>query len=454
MSGLLIAAPSSGSGKTTITLGLLRALRRRGVAVSPGKAGPDYIDPAFHTAACGIACINYDPWAMRPALLEAQAARARADGRLLVIEAMMGLFDAAMDGTGAPADLAAALGLPAVLVVDCGRMAHSVAALVSGYARFRPDVRLAGVILNKVGSPKHAAMLRGALAGIDMPVLGTIGRDPALALPERHLGLVQAGEHGGLDRFIDHAADAVEAGCDLDALVALGGEAGPVLPVRGHRPALDPLGARIAVARDVAFAFAYEHLLAGWHASGASLSFFSPLADEAPAPDCDAVYLPGGYPELHAGTLAAATTFRSGLQAAAVRQARIFGECGGYMTLGEGLIDAAGARHAMLGLLPLTTSFAERRRHLGYRRVRPLEKDGFFPPMMAHEFHYATIVTEGDAAPLFAVEDAAGTALGTAGLRRGSVAGSFMHLIDRACDGTCDGASGCDRARNRAVGPA
>lgn len=432
MSGILIAAPSSGSGKTTITLGLLRALSRRGVAVSPGKAGPDYIDPAFHTAASGTACVNYDPWAMRPALLDAQAFRARNDGRLLVIEAMMGLFDAAMDGTGAPADLAASLGLPVVLVVDCGRMAQSVAALVSGYARFRADVRLAGVILNKVGSPKHEAMLRGALASIDMPALGVIGRDPGLALPERHLGLVQAGEHGGLDLFIDHAADAVEAGCDLAALAALGAQARPARPPAEQVVALDPLGSRIAIARDVAFAFAYQHLLDGWHAAGAALSFFSPLADEAPADDADAVYLPGGYPELHAQTLSSAETFRAGMQAAAARKARIFGECGGYMTLGEGLVDASGERYPMLGLLPLTTSFAERRRHLGYRRIRPLDETGFFKPMMAHEFHYATIVSEGYAAPLFAVEDAAGTSLGTAGLRTGTVAGSFMHLIDRA----------------------
>ncbi|MCD7109945.1 cobyrinate a,c-diamide synthase [Rhizobium sp. DKSPLA3] len=434
MSGILIAAPSSGSGKTTITLGLLRALSRRGVAVSPGKAGPDYIDPAFHTAACGIACVNYDPWAMRPALLDAQASRARHDGRLLVIEAMMGLFDAAMDGTGAPADLAASLGLPVVLVVDCGRMAQSVAALVSGYARFRADIRLAGVILNKVGSAKHEAMLRGALADIAMPVLGIIGRDPGLALPERHLGLVQAGEHGGLDRFIDHAADSVESGCDLDALVALGRQARPVQPLAEPVVAMDPLGSQIAVARDVAFAFAYQHLLAGWHTAGASLTFFSPLADEAPAGDADAVYLPGGYPELHAGALSTAETFRAGMQAVARRKARIFGECGGYMTLGDGLVDASGTRYPMLGLLPLTTSFAERRRHLGYRRVRPLDETGFFKPMMAHEFHYATIISEGEAAPLFAVEDAAGTSLGTAGLRVGSVAGSFMHLIDRAPD--------------------
>jgi cobyrinic acid a,c-diamide synthase len=436
MSGLLIAAPSSGSGKTTITLGLLRALAKRGVAVSPGKAGPDYIDPAFHTAACGIACINYDPWAMRPALLRAQAAHARGgngeNGGLLVIEAMMGLFDASMDGTGSPADLAAELGLPVVLVVDCGRMAQSVAALVSGYAGFRPDVRLAGVILNKVGSQKHATMLRGALEAIGMPVLGMIGRDAALALPERHLGLVQAGEHGGLDAFIDHAARAVAAGCDLDALTALGDTAHPMSePATMATVAIPPLGARIAVARDLAFAFSYEHLLSGWRRAGAEISFFSPLADEAPAGDADAVYLPGGYPELHAGPLSAAATFRAGMHQAQARGARIFGECGGYMTLGEGLIDAEGGRHAMLGLLPLTTSFAERRRHLGYRRVRPLGPE-FSSPMMAHEFHYATIVSEDGAEPLFAVEDAARTPLGTAGLRVGSVSGSFMHLIDRA----------------------
>jgi cobyrinic acid a,c-diamide synthase len=430
MSGILIAAPASGSGKTTITLGLLRALRRLGVALSPGKAGPDYIDPAFHSAASGRPCINYDPWAMRPALLHAQAADARSGGRLLVIEAMMGLFDAAIDGTGAPADLAALLGLPVVLVVDCGRMAQSVAALVSGYAGFRRDVRLAGVILNKVGSAKHEAMLRGALGAISMPVLGVIGRDAALALPERHLGLVQAGEHGGLDSFIEHAADAVAAGCDLDALVGLGAAAS-LAATSTATPGLAPLGSHIAVARDVAFAFSYEHLLQGWRRAGARLSFFSPLEDEAPPPDADAVYLPGGYPELHAGRLSSAESFRAGMRAAADRGARIFGECGGYMTLGEGIIDASGTRHAMLGLLPLVTSFAERRRHLGYRRVRPIELDGFFPPMMAHEFHYATIVSEGRAEPLFAVEDAVGVSLGTAGLRVGSVSGSFMHLIDR-----------------------
>lgn len=430
MSGLLIAAPSSGSGKTTVTLGLMRALRDRGVDVSPGKAGPDYIDPAFHTAACGIPCLNYDPWAMRPAFLRANAAVAQTDGATLVIEAMMGLFDAAMDGTGAPADLAAMLGLPVVLVVDCSRMAQSVAAMVRGYASHRDDIRIAGVILNKVGSDRHEAMLRSALASIAMPVFGVMHADSALKLPERHLGLVQAGEHAALETFIRHAAEKVSLGCDLDVLIAAADTAS-LTRSGGTAAPLPPLGSRIAVARDVAFAFSYAHLLAGWQSAGAQLSFFSPLADEAPATDCDAVYLPGGYPELHAATLSAAENFRRGMIAARDRQAMIYGECGGYMTLGEGLVVADGTHYRMLGLLPLETSFAERKRHLGYRRLTPLGGSMFDGPLMAHEFHYASVMAEGDADRLFDTADAAGMRLGHTGLRRGVVAGSFMHVIDR-----------------------
>ncbi|MBK5570039.1 cobyrinate a,c-diamide synthase [Ensifer sp. SSB1] len=430
MSGLLIAAPSSGSGKTTVTLGLMRALKKRGVAIAPGKAGPDYIDPAFHAAATGEPCFNYDPWAMRPELLLANASHAAAGGRTLIVEAMMGLHDGAADGTGSPADLAATLNLAVILVVDCARMSHSVAALVRGYADHRDDISVVGVILNKVGSDRHEMMLRDALQRVDMPIFGVLRQDSALQLPERHLGLVQAGEHGALEGFIGTAAERVEANCDLDAI----GRAAEIFP---HRPETEiarfrPLGQRIAIARDIAFAFCYEHLMFDWQKRGAEISFFSPLADEAPDPAADAVYLPGGYPELHAGRLSAASRFRSGMHSAAERGARIFGECGGYMVLGEGLVAADGARYDMLGLLPLITSFAERRRHLGYRRVVPVDNAFFDGPMTAHEFHYATIVAEGAADRLFAVSDAAGEDLGRAGLRRSNVAGSFMHLIDIA----------------------
>ncbi len=428
MPGLLVASPMSGSGKTTFTLGLLRALKQRGTAVAPGKAGPDYIDPAFHSAASDTACLNYDPWAMRPELLLAQAATA--GERLLVVEAMMGLFDASADATGSAADLAALLQLPVVLVVNCARLSHSVAALVHGFCSFDPRIAVAGIILNNVGSDRHEAMLRDALATQDATVFGVLRRQDDLVLPERHLGLVQAEEHGSLERFIDQAARLVEHGCDLDALVTVGHSSDTVCQA-SPVDALSPPGQRVAVARDRAFAFSYEHLLRGWQSQGAQIDFFSPLADEGPPVDSDAVYLPGGYPELHAGRIAAAGSFRQSMARAARLGVPIYGECGGYMVLGEGLIDAAGNRHAMLGLLPLTTSFAEPRLHLGYRRLAA--RPGFFwnQPLSGHEFHYASVVAEGAGDRLFDVEDARGVALQSAGLRGGSVAGSFMHVIDQ-----------------------
>ncbi|MFC6444004.1 cobyrinate a,c-diamide synthase [Shinella zoogloeoides] len=429
MSGLLIAAPASGSGKTTVTLGLARALRDAGVRLVSGKAGPDYIDPAFHAAASGKPCLNYDPWAMRPELIRANAAMQAGEGDFLLVEAMMGLFDGAADGSGAPADLAVTLSLPVVLVVDCSRLSQSVAAMVKGYTDFRSDVHVAGVILNKVGSARHEAMLRGALEASGIEIFGVLRADPALGLPERHLGLVQAGEHDALASFIAHAAEVVSKNCALERLVAIA-QMRAAQPFAPAAACLPPLGQTIAVARDRAFAFSYEHLLSGWRGMGASLAFFSPLADEPPPADADAVYLPGGYPELHAATLANAGRFRQGMGEAARRRARIYGECGGYMVLGEGLVAADGTRHGMLGLLPLVTSFAERRRHLGYRRVAPLAGSGFTAPMTAHEFHYSTVLHEGEADRLFAVTDAMGEDLGQAGLRRGAVSGSYMHLID------------------------
>ena len=417
MNGFLVAAPSSGAGKTLVTLGLLRALFRAGVPLAPAKAGPDYIDPRFHEKACGKACVNLDPWAMGTGRLHALT---RSREGMLVVEAMMGLFDGAADGTGTPADLAATLNLPVVLVVDCARMSHSVAALAHGFATWRADVRLAGLILNRVASDRHERMLRGALA--DVSVLGVLRRDPALTLPERHLGLVQAVEHAELDTVVERAADAVDAGVDLDALCAL-----TCSPSAGGGKRMAPLAQRIAIADDVAFGFRYPHMLDDWRAQGAELSFFSPLANAAPEPDA-AVFLPGGYPELHAGRIAAASGFLDGLR----RAPRVYGECGGYMVMGEGLVDAGGERHAMAGLLPLETSFAKRRLHLGYRRLRPLGEGPLgSEPLRAHEFHYASIVREGKAERLFAVTDAEGTQLPPAGLRVGGACGSFMHAIDR-----------------------
>ncbi|MDF0602644.1 cobyrinate a,c-diamide synthase [Psychromarinibacter sp. C21-152] len=421
MPGLILSAPSSGSGKTTLTLGLLRALTRRGVAARGAKSGPDYIDPRFHEAACGRPCPNLDAWAMSPARLRALAA---GDG-LLLIEGAMGLFDGAPpEGRGATADLARLLGLPTVLVVDAGRMAQSVAPLVAGFAAHDPEVRVAGVILNRVGSPRHAAMLRRALAPLGLPVLGALPRQSGLTHPSRHLGLVQAQERADLDSWLDAAAEAVAAAVDLDALAGL---AAP-LPAAPAAPVGPPPAQRIAVASDAAFAFAYPHLLADWRAAGAEIRPFSPLAD-APAPEADLILLPGGYPELHAGRLAAGARFLPSLRAAA-EHADIYGECGGFMVLGEALTDADGIAHPMAGLLRLHTSFETRRLHLGYRRLVPTGGP-FAGPLNAHEFHYATTVA-AEGPPLFHASDAEGAELPPMGLRAGRVCGSFAHVIDPA----------------------
>ena len=429
---LIVAAPASGSGKTVTTLALLRHFANADVAVASFKAGPDYIDPAFHAAASGHPCRNLDAWAMRPETL-ANTFAAAADGVELVLgEGVMGLFDGATDGTGSTADLAAMFELPVVLVIDVAGQAASAAAVLKGFSEFRSDVHIAGVIFNRVGGPGHVRALEEASAPLGVPLLGCVPRDPALELPDRHLGLVPAAEHGDLDAFLDGAARAVAAHVDTTALRGLA-----IVPDCGSASGLPlaPLGQRIACATDAAFAFTYPHVIDGWRAAGAEVLPFSPLADEAPDDSADAIYLPGGYPELHAGRLAGNSRFLGGLGAAARRGDVLYGECGGYMVLGEVLIDATGAAHRMAGLLPVATSFAERRLHLGYRHLTLRAAGSLGPQGQAfrgHEFHYASIVAEDTVQPLFDATDARGEQAAALGTRRDHVMGSFAHLVDRA----------------------
>jgi cobyrinic acid a,c-diamide synthase len=432
--GLIIAAPASGSGKTTLTLALLAALRRRGRVVQPYKCGPDYIDPAFHAAAAGRVSFNLDSWTQGrdrfDALLDAGN-----DADLCLAEGVMGLFDGVATsgawGNGSTADVAATTGWPVVLVLDVAGQAQSAAAVALGFARYRDDVTVAGVILNKVASERHAALVRDGFARIGITVFGAIGRDKTLTVPERHLGLVQAQEDSALAVRLAALADLVERDVDLAALQAA---AGPTRRrPRTTAPRLAPPGQRIALARDVAFSFVYPHLVAAWHAAGAEIVAFSPLADEPPDPSCDVAWLPGGYPELHAGKLAAASRFADGIRAFAQTRP-VHGECGGYMTLGAGLIDAAGTRHQMLGLLGLETDFAQRRLHLGYRTatlLAPIPGHAAGRVLRGHEFHYARVVAQSDQ-PLAEIRDASGTSTAETGGRRGRVTGSFFHMVDVA----------------------
>ena len=423
-SAVVLAADRSRAGKTVISLGLMRAFRDQGVAVRAGKSGPDYIDPAFHAVATGQASVNLDAWAMDDATLRARAIAQGGD--LLLIEGAMGVLDGAANGTGSAADLAAVLQGPIVLILNISHQSASAALAPAGLKALRPNLQLAGVILNGARSVRHAALAREALEATGVRVFGAVSDDPRLVLPERHLGLVQASETGGLDAFLDTAAKIIAESIHLDDLA---NAANPVPTAEATPRRLPPLGQRIAVARDTAFAFAYPHLLTDWSDQGAEILPFSPLSNQPPDPSADAVFLPGGYPELHAGRLATATEFSTGLRAAAAWGARIYGECGGYMVLGTHLDDAEGNTHPMTGLLPLHTSFADRSRALGYRRLTPLQDAPWTDPLVGHEFHYVTVRSAGPAPSLYSATDAAGAELPDMGLRVGSVSGSFAHVI-------------------------
>ncbi len=417
----LIAAPHSGAGKTTLTLGLLRAFARKGRSVRPAKSGPDYIDPAFHSVAAGQTSVNLDAWAMP----EAQIYTLAQGTDDLLIEGAMGLFDGAgLAGKGSAADLARSLNARIVLIVDCARMSHSVAALVNGFTTLDETVPISGLILNQVGSDKHERVLRRALADANAPeIIGVVRRQSHLSLPSRHLGLVQAAEHPDLDGWLDQLAEVVTKSIDLDKIFDGSGSA----KTTTYQPPQPP-AQRIAVAQDVAFAFAYPHLLQSWRAAGAEIQLFSPLNDD-PIPDADFVYLPGGYPELHAGKIASNTTFLSSLNDTS-QATDIYGECGGYMVLGDTLIDANGTAHRMAGLLPVETSFAARKLHLGYRQLHG-HAGPFQGAWRGHEFHYAsTLRNEGPA--LFTAMDVDENPLPDMGCHIGRVSGSFAHIISKA----------------------
>ena len=429
--GLVISAPASGVGKTTLTLALARAYRDRGLEVQCFKSGPDYIDPVFHAAATGRASVNIDSWAMDRATIEHLVSRG-ADADLVLAEGSMGLFDGVaargVAGTGATADIAEMMGWPVLLAIDPSGQAQTAAAIASGLRDFRSGVRLAGVVLNRVASPRHEDLVRRAMADAGIAVFGALPRHAEISLPKRHLGLVQAEEQAEIGGLIAEAARFVSEHIDLDAVLRAATAWSP--PPVARSPCVSPPGQRIALARDAAFSFVYPHMLEAWRAAGAEILTFSPLADEGPDANADVCWLPGGYPELHAGLLAANAGFRECLRAFAGTRP-VHGECGGYMVMGAALTDADGVRREMAGLLGLETSFAKRRMHLGYRLAElaaPMPGHQAGARLRGHEFHYSTIIAQPDT-PLAAVHDATGAVVAETGSRRGHATGTFFHLI-------------------------
>ena len=406
---LLVAAPASGQGKTAVTAALARLHVRQGRRVRVLKCGPDFLDPMIHATATGAPCYNLDLGMCGADDCARRLAEAAENADLVLVEGVMGLFD----GEPSAADIAQHFGIPVLAVIDAAAMAQTFGAIAHGLATFRPGLPFSGVLANRVGSARHAEMLRAGLPA-GMRWYGALPRDAEAALPERHLGLMQAAEIVDLGARLDRLADRL-------ATTGAGELPPPVDFPAPPRAALPPLlaGRRIAVARDAAFGFIYPANLDTLRELGAALSFFSPLADEAPPP-CDAVWLPGGYPELHAAPLAAHREPWAALAAHVAAGRPLLAECGGMMALFETLVDKAGDCHRMAGLLPGRVVMGARLAALGMQ-VAELPEG----MLRGHTFHYSR--SETPLAPLAQARTPEGRP-GEAIYRQGRLTASYVHF--------------------------
>lgn len=436
--GFIIAGTHSGCGKTTITMGIIHSLREQGLRVQPFKSGPDYIDPGFHSAAARRACRNLDTRMLDEETVLELYARQLEDADIAVVEGVMGLFDGAGpdDERGSAAHLSKLLGLPVVLVIDARAMARSAAAMAYGYARFDPGVRVAGFIMNRVGSERHAALLKTAVEeGTGLPVLGSVFRDDKAVIPDRHLGLVPSWEDENLQNRIRLIGDKITRSVDFEALMEIAGSAGDlpdtgsrVFPVNVSLPEEDaPV---IAVARDDAFCFYYEDNLDLLRAFGARLEFFSPIEDDSLPEGSSALWFGGGYPELHGEALSSNLSFLRSLREAAADGMPVFGECGGYMYLSQAIVDKEGRRHPMAGILPGTAVMGRRLAALGYCSARCTRETYFGSEgslFNGHVFHWSEMTgLPSDAGRLFTVSrDSAEIGAGDI---RNNVIGSWLHI--------------------------
>ena len=429
--GLVIAGATSGAGKTTVATGIIGALVRRGLRVQPFKVGPDYIDPSYHSQVAGRACRNLDTWMLPHDVVAELFDRACSGADIAVVEGVMGLYDghSATGDAGSTAELAKVLNLPVVLVVDASGAARSLAALVLGYKSFDPELQLAGVIFNGIGSDRHYQMCREAVTGItDTAVMGYLPKKKDMTLPERHLGLVPMAEGPTAHDFFERLIDQVETTLDMDRLLVIAAQADSPKTVSGIFPQeTQPKRVRLAVARDKAFSFYYQDCLDLLEAWGAELRPFSPLADTSLPEGIDGIYIGGGFPEMYARELAQNTPMLSAVRQAARAGMPVYAECGGLMYLGQFLRDFDGVEHRMAEVLPVASCLDDTKLSLGYRTIRalsdgPILKQG--QEVRGHEFHWSRLDREpqGEAAYLIPEQDR------REGFLMGNALASYVHV--------------------------
>lgn len=405
----LIAAASSGSGKTTLSLGLMKALSRRGMTVSPFKCGPDYIDTQYHTLATGRSSINLDLFMSSATHVKEIYSRYGADSDINIVEGAMGMFDGFDRMEGSSADIAGKLKIPVILIVNAASAAFSVAATIYGFSRFCKDVKVVGVIFNRVASENHYSFLKEACEEIGVPSLGYLRKNEALKTPSRHLGL-SLDSVAEIERFIDAAADEVERNIDIETLLSLT-EVDPDTPQKYVTEVNDKV---VAVAKDEAFNFIYPVNIEAFRSR---IVYFSPLYDTS-LPDADMIYLPGGYPELFAQKLERNVAMRKAIKEYAESGGKILAECGGMIYLTQ---DIDG-KH-MCGVFPFKTTMQNARLSLGYRRV-------FFPDLnlRGHEFHYSS-TTSADSFPSLAQQfNVKGMPVSTPVYRYRNTVAGYTHL--------------------------
>lgn len=436
MKSVIIAAPMSGSGKTTVTIGLMECLKRRGLKVAPFKVGPDFIDPGYHKLVTGRSSINLDAWMCAPDRVQEIFADHATDADIAVIEGVMGLFDgiSGRSDEGSTAQIARLTGATVFLVVDAKGYARSIAALVKGFVEFDPEVRIGGIIINNVASENHARILREAVESHlpSVRVLGCILRDRLLHIPSRHLGLMTVEEVDLSQEYLDHLVEVIRGSIDLGMLWAAA-SAGEIIDRPPPSEAV-PKTTRIAVARDAAFCFVYECNLRHLAAAGAELVEFSPLADSALPVDISGIYLPGGYPEVHAKALAANTRMKAAVRDAIEAGMPVYAECGGFIYLSGGVIgklDLEDSLDRLVGIFPVSTRLLEQRKALGYREIK-LREDTIIgrkgTVARGHEFHYSEMEEMPPQIERLYQVSKGQSDLGTEGYRYKNCLASYIHL--------------------------